>query len=215
VPLIAAGAGVANPGRVNDTLVASPDLFFTILELAGVAPEQAIGAGKVRDSISLVPILNNTVAEITRTVLTEHFGGGLNSAAVGRALRRGRYKLIQFRSGTNRFYDLQTDPQEQTNLLAGTLTKQQQSALAELEAQSTAWREAPSLTPEKSGTQFSVRFAPVQRYTYTLERRTSLSDGTWKPVTSLVAPDSDNVVTLLDTSAPAEQSFYRVQAAMP
>ena len=49
---------------------------------------------------------------------------------------------------------------------------------------------------------------------YTLQRNTSL-DGVWTPLTSQGPLASDGPVSLTDTSAPADTSFYRIEVSTP
>jgi len=63
-PLIIAGPDVASPGRVNDTLVNEPDIFSTILELAGVNAAATTPTNVTLDSVSLLPALKEMDPEI-------------------------------------------------------------------------------------------------------------------------------------------------------
>jgi arylsulfatase A-like enzyme len=113
VPLIISGPDVTAGGRSSDALVHAVDLFSTLLELAGGPLPTTV----TLDSKSLVPILGNSVAGTRSRVYTDQFDQSANTSG-GRVLRDDRYKITRNRDGTERFYDLLTDPAEATNLLA-------------------------------------------------------------------------------------------------
>jgi arylsulfatase A-like enzyme len=215
VPLIVAGASVTNPGRTSTNLVHAVDLYATVLELAGVNLALAL-TNRTVDSQSLVPLLQDTAGTNARLVMSENFSETLTNTAAGRALTDGRYKLIQFRNGTNELYDLQSDYLEATNLLARALTVAEQGAHDMLAAQSDVWQVRPALhSLTRTGAQFSASFTPVQRNTYTLERRAAANTGSWLSVTSTVAPSSDITLRLTDADAPGTNQFYRVRSVAP
>jgi arylsulfatase A-like enzyme len=215
VPFLIAGAGVTSPNRTSTNLVHVVDLHSTILELAGVNVAAA-HSNRVVDSRTLTPILNNLPETNARVVLAENFSSSLTNTVAGRALLDGRYKLIQFRNGTNELYDLVSDYLEATNLLAGALNATQQAAYDALVLQSAAWQPRPVLTNAAiSGGQFTLRFTPVQQYGYTLERRDSAADGAWLSVTSVTPTSSDVTLQLRDTFTGATNRFHRVQVAVP
>lgn len=135
VPLLAAGAGVINPGRIVDRLVSAVDLFPTILELAGIDPSDVLPAGIKIDGLSIVPYLeNNTGANLRPTVYTEEFPNCFNRD-YERAIRNCCYKLIRRANGSREFYDLTADPYETRNLLARRLTSVQARNLNRLSQQ--------------------------------------------------------------------------------
>lgn len=96
VPLIVAGAGVAEPGRVSDLLVHAVDVFATVN-----------GAGP--DGLSLEGVLENTDLSPVREYLLCGFAGDFCARSAGYKLR----KLGVFEE----FYDLTTDPSETVNLI--------------------------------------------------------------------------------------------------
>jgi Sulfatase len=134
VPLIIAGPDVVNPGRASTATVNSVDLFATILEMAGINVDAAVPKTVDLDSVSLMPILKNT-ADFQRYAYSEQFGGTLKTSVAGRAIRNERYKLIAFDNGRQEFYDLQTDPVETRDLLAGKLTAEWQTNYTGLASQ--------------------------------------------------------------------------------
>lgn len=121
VPFIIAGPAVASPGRVSEALVSTPDLFATILEMAGFDgwPSE-IPANKPVDSRSLLPILKNQSTAVRDWNFTEQFNPQPDPDD-GKAIRNLAYKLLHFDDGHQEFYHLPTDPIEQTDLLLQSL----------------------------------------------------------------------------------------------
>ncbi|MCP3917175.1 MAG: sulfatase-like hydrolase/transferase [bacterium] len=118
VPLIISGPGVAH-GECR-ALVNTTDVFATIAELTG-------SSAQALDSVSLAPYLADPLAPPLREwVYAELF----NNTDTQRAIRGWRYKLVRrWTPGfSQQLFDLQTDPFEQSDLLAGTLTPEQQDA---------------------------------------------------------------------------------------
>jgi arylsulfatase A-like enzyme len=129
VPLIIAGPQVVNGGRVEDALISGTDLFATIADLSGQSQTSGI------DSISLQPYLAATTHPTARSwVYTETFTGTSpdNGSA---ALRDSRYKLVENLGAIIGFYDLQSDPEETTNLYGIALTSSQQASYDTLRVQ--------------------------------------------------------------------------------
>ena len=79
----------------------------------------------------------------TTSARTWNYSEVLNSTPMrsGYAIRNARYKLIQFDSGNQELYDLEVDPYEQDDLLSGTLTLEQATALQELTSQAALIRQ--------------------------------------------------------------------------
>lgn len=132
VPLIAWGAGVEQPGRVDDRLVHAVDCHATLLELFG-APAVA-----VTDGISFAPALADPAAPPARAaVYARHAqpnGPGpkdwIEEAAIG-----PRWKLVRFAQGaavSYALFDLVADPTELVSLYPPS-TQEQTDAVAELQ----------------------------------------------------------------------------------
>ena len=129
VPLLIAGAGVVSPNRRVSALVSAVDLFPTILELAG-AP---LRKHPPNDGVSLIAYLQARPHPARRSwVYSEQFTTAFDRSWQ-RAMRTGRYKLIERFDGSREFYDLSNDVFEATNLLLGTLSSGQRSALSQLD----------------------------------------------------------------------------------
>ncbi len=121
VPMIIAGPSVVSKGRVSNALVNTADLFATIIENFGFNNWQTyIPSNKPVDSKSLLPIIKNTSDSVRAWSFCEIFKV-TTDAADGKAMRNRNYKLIRFDVGTEEFYNLANDPQEDTNLLLGSL----------------------------------------------------------------------------------------------
>ena len=115
VPLIACWPGVIPSGGTNNTPVITPDLYPTLLELAGVADVP----GHVVDGISLAPLMKGG-GSIRREAIYWHYphyhsGGATPYGAV----RSGDWRLIEFfEDGRQELYNLHLDPGERTNQVA-------------------------------------------------------------------------------------------------
>lgn len=122
VPFIISGPSVVNPGRVSDALVNVADIYATVLELFGNTNWQAqIPTNKPVDSKSILPIIQNQAVNIRDWAFCENFKITPDSLD-GKGIRNMEYKLIRFDDGTEQFYNLTNDPEENTNLLDATLS---------------------------------------------------------------------------------------------
>ena len=211
VPLIISGPAVVSPNRTNATPANMVDLFATILELAGGSVSGAVPSGVPIDGQSLVAALTGTNL-LTRYGYTEQFGTNNPTAAnAGRALQDSRYKLISFSTGVNEFYDLQTDPYEGTNLLAGALTAEQQKFYDRLQFRLYGYttNSGPRITSAAwAGNQFSCTV--TQTASYALWRCDDVTTAFWSRVTNTVATTNGATVTLKDAAPPAGRAFYSV-----
>ena len=127
VPLVITGAGI--PAGQVTAMVHVVDLFATVAELAGAAPEEPF------DSVSMVPYLSDPKTPALRSVsLTELFGADIPDDRGGRAARDAAYKYIRHFSGDERLYHLPTDPTEKINLLEDTLDTPASEAWSTLSA---------------------------------------------------------------------------------
>ena len=135
VPLIMTGPDVVR-GAISDALINSTDLFATIMELAGIHPEQTVPEDVTTDSVSFLGALSNPDAPSQRDwVYADVFSGGFEGVEdANYALRNHRYKILRHR-GSEEFYDLQEDPYEQSNLLAQELSPQERAEYLALKEQ--------------------------------------------------------------------------------
>lgn len=124
-PLVICGKDIIRKNVVETALVQGPDIFVTVADLAGA------GSENYQDGISLKPLLADANATKRTFVYTEQFGN-TSTANDGYTIRNAAYKLIHLQNGTEYFYQLSTDPFEQTNLLSTTLSAEAQQNLDEL-----------------------------------------------------------------------------------
>jgi arylsulfatase A-like enzyme len=130
VPLIIAGPAVVSPGREEKGLVATVDLFATVLQLSGIDPRAAVPRSIPLDGVSLLPYLKKTNrGSLRRTIYTERFGSQVNVASRdGVAIRNQSYKLIRWtRPVREQFFHLATDGFEKINLLRRALNATEKS----------------------------------------------------------------------------------------
>lgn len=105
VPLMLWGPAI--PRGSSAALVHVSDLYQTIAELFGV-PEDP-----TKDGRSLLPLMTGAVERVHEFVLSGTVGHSLYSDDV--AVRSLRYKLRRLEDGTEEFYDLLVDPEENVN----------------------------------------------------------------------------------------------------
>ncbi len=130
-PLLVRWPGTIKAGITLNTPVSSPDIFPTLLEVAGATP----AAGQVLDGASLLPLLKGgSLPDRALFWHYPHYGnqGGAPSAAI----RRGDWKLIEWHEDQHiELFNLTTDLSEQKNLAA---TEPQR--VAELQAELAVWQ---------------------------------------------------------------------------
>ena len=126
VPFIISGPDVVNPNRTSDALVNTADLFATILELFGDMNWQSQIPNTIVDSHSLLPILLNQSTSVRPWAFTEVFKLS-PTPGDGKAIRNEDYKLLKFDDGTEKFFNLTSNPSEvnNQNILLGTLNSTQ------------------------------------------------------------------------------------------
>lgn len=132
VPLIIWKKNIENPKKVVKTAVDITDIFPTILAMsgedAGTYINNVSDTNNNIDGQSLLPLLSdkdNSDKQYTKDTIYWHypFNVRVNSPRDNKplpphsAIRKGRYKLIVDWYGRLSFYDIDTDPFEQTNLL--------------------------------------------------------------------------------------------------
>ncbi|MGB6220304.1 sulfatase [Haloferula sp.] len=102
VPVMIAGPGIEG-GRITRKPVGLIDLYPTLLELTGLAPDP------IHEGHSLVPLLKDTDADWKHLARTSFGPGNV-------ALRSERYRYIRYVDGSEELYDHQKDPHEWSNL---------------------------------------------------------------------------------------------------
>lgn len=122
VPMVVSGAGVTRSGEREAALINSSDLFATIADLAET------GLDSIHQSKSFKNLLSG--GEITER---EFIYAEVEDGTATWAIRNEKYKLIDFQNGTQEFYELETDPYEQDDLLTSGLNTEASQAKTKLE----------------------------------------------------------------------------------
>jgi arylsulfatase A-like enzyme len=214
VPLIIKGPSVVSGGRTSDALVHAVDLFSTMLEMAGVP----LPSGVTLDSTSLKPILSNLTNTAHSRDFTDQFDQ--SSATVGgRILRDDRYKLIRFNTGTDEFYDLQSDPAESTNLLASgvaAMNSTNQARYHRLRFNLGAYNNTATPSPlshSVGASGFSLVVPENTSATQTMWQSVDLDF--WAPVSGATRSASGGNVTFTAPAPLPEKAFYSVLTETP
>ena len=120
VPMFISGAGVNRTG-VENSLIASTDLYSTIAALAGV------DNASINDSKNFKQLLNNATTH--REFQYSEKDSGEDDLWT---ISNGEYKLIVNTNGAEEMYELGNDPYESENLLDGTLSVTQENTKTKL-----------------------------------------------------------------------------------
>lgn len=123
VPMVVSWYGVERGWETDDALINTTDLYATIAQIWGV------NISEIHDSYSF---MDSFVWEDTGE-RDYTYSEVWDSRGAGYTIRNERYKLIVLDNGSEKMYDLVTDPYETTNLLNTTLTDFQEQAKQELE----------------------------------------------------------------------------------
>jgi arylsulfatase A-like enzyme len=108
VPMIVSGKNVTRINAIEDALINTTDLFATISELAGNSTPE------INDSKSFKDLLTSSNPETRDYTYTEV---GNNAGGSDYTIRNATHKYMLFDNGTERFYNLNTNPLENPNLL--------------------------------------------------------------------------------------------------
>jgi len=103
IPLIVVAPGVARPGSRCDRPVDMTVLYPTLLELCGLAADEAC------DGKSIVRLLRDPKASWELPAVMTYMRGN-------HAVRTDRWRYIRYADGTEELYDHDADPHEWTNL---------------------------------------------------------------------------------------------------
>ncbi|MDF7825087.1 sulfatase [Pontiellaceae bacterium B12227] len=110
VPAFACGPGI-KPHQQSAEPISSIDVYPTLLELAGVP----MPGNLPLDGKSLVPLWSG--GSLKRDALFWHFPCYIGQGGPTSAMRKGKYKLLEFfETETTELYDLDSDPEERNNL---------------------------------------------------------------------------------------------------
>lgn len=134
-PFLVAWPGQIAPGRVSAEPITSPDLFPTLLELAGLPTDRTAPI----DGVSFASLLLGRASTLPERPLFWHYPHYSNQRGrPNSAVRLGRWKLIEWlEDGRTELFDLSTDLGEQHDLAAA-----QPAITADLLRQLHAWRES-------------------------------------------------------------------------
>ena len=102
IPLVFAGKGIT-PGTRTNNPVGLIDLYPTLLDVAGLAPN------KENEGNSLLPLIKDVNVKWNHAALTSY--GYKNTS-----LYKGDYHFIQYRDNSGELYNLKEDPNEWKNL---------------------------------------------------------------------------------------------------
>ena len=108
VPFIVSWPGVIKEGVVNHSIVQSTDLFPTIIEFAGVKPEKF----EDLDGVSLVSTIKNN----TEFARGDAIYGYRAYQDLYASVREDEWKLLAYRSGLLKLYNIPNDVSETTDL---------------------------------------------------------------------------------------------------
>ncbi len=108
VPLIVLWPGVTKPGAKNHSIVQSTDLFPTLIEMAG---GDTAKCGTL-DGISLL----ETIKENSELIRDEPIYGYRAYEDLYASVRKGDWKLLAYRSGILKLYNIEQDIKEQNDL---------------------------------------------------------------------------------------------------
>ena len=138
VPYIFRWPGKVAAGAVSDEVIISPDLFPSILEVAGLEPEP----DSRNDSVSLVPLFDNPDNSLERNAVFWHYPHYHRGMPVS-VIRSGNYKLLEFlEEGNCELYNLETDIGETINL-----AEQEPGKTSELLAKLHNWKKQVGASP--------------------------------------------------------------------
>ncbi len=113
-PLLIRWKGKIKPGTVNTSLIQNIDFAPTMLDIAGVS------IPKPMQGLTLKPLITGKQKDLTRNELYyRYYEYPIDHYVLPHlGIREKRYKLIYFYTANEwEFYDLQTDPDEQHNLI--------------------------------------------------------------------------------------------------
>ena len=122
-------------------LISALDIYPTLLEIGGVAPDEPT------EGVSLVPLLSGVGAAPDRDVMITYSdnrrtGDPMGGRAEGYALRTKRWHFYWYRdTGDMRLYDVTTDPRGESDL-----SQSRPNLVADFKAQIMAWREQKGIT---------------------------------------------------------------------
>lgn len=110
IPLVLAGPGRVPAGEVCRTPVSLVDFYPTILDAVGLSPTRREQGLPGRSLYAVA----HCGYDAERTVFSEYHGSCATTGSF--MLRRGRFKYVHYTRYEPQLFDLESDPQERTNL---------------------------------------------------------------------------------------------------
>lgn len=148
VPLVIKWPGHESSKKVVSTPVIGPDIYPTIIDMAGL-PEKY---NEDVDGVSLVPLMQGK--DIERKAIFWHFPHYSNHGmqSPGGAVRKGDYKLLDyFENGTVQLFNLKNDPGEHHDL-----SKEMPEKVNELQNLLNNWRKQVSAKMMKGNPDYKL-----------------------------------------------------------
>ncbi len=108
VPMIVSGAEVSRNGERESALVNTADIYPTVIEALGSAPNTQVDGVSFYDMLSEAGISSRTF----------NYSEIITNRTNGWTTRSATHKLIVFNSGDRELYDLDNDIREENNLIA-------------------------------------------------------------------------------------------------
>jgi arylsulfatase A-like enzyme len=136
VPLLARWPARVRPGSLTQQTAMTMDFLPTLLDAAGVKPDQR----KPPDGISLLATLNDPAHVEERTLFWRYHAHSQGAA------RRGQYKFLRI-EGAEYLFDVVADPQER-----GNLNTRQEAIFRELKEAWTNWNAEMLAYTDKNAT---------------------------------------------------------------
>ena len=153
--------------QTSDALACGIDIAPTILDAAGTGFAQPI------DGESLLPLANEAGADGRESLLVESYGHGFGTIEPGRAIIKGRYKLIVYQNHEGELYDLEADPYELSNLFT---SPRHGEIVSDLEAELRAWLEKTGDTDFYEPVCQAFREQDSQKFQELMQRRARVND---------------------------------------
>lgn len=211
VPLLIYGAAVSTglEGTAYDGVIHSVDMYSTILDLFGVAPEGIVPQELVLDSRSFADVLRGeSYARVPADIMILNAFNDLNE----RAIIEGGYKYIDFGNTTQAFYNVESELVETNNLLDGLLSPIEQTTYESLTNRLETYINVPHCySTYMTNSKFTVEIGWFHNEGLSLYRTDSLISNDWNSVAGQELENFGSEVLLLrDPNPPASNAFYRV-----
>ncbi len=133
VPFFLTGPNV--PTGVTPALANGVDLFATVMDISGIAPD-ANAPERPFHSVSLAPIFHGETDQVRDYAFSDWFGPRRDVIVGLQTIRNLDYKLVADTvANTQELYHLKSDPNEEIDLTEGTLSAEAKANMASLNVQ--------------------------------------------------------------------------------